>query len=283
MTVDIHSHLVSASAGRQSRLNLCASLVGRLLGVDTVEGYREKIVRDLSGSTVRRAVICAIENTPLAAGNAETLAFCRAHPGFLYGVNLNPLSKMLETEVESAVKDGAVLVKLHPSFQRIDPADDSCLPFWRMMAERGLPVLVHTGPEHMLRGGSNRLNDPDRLVRAAELGVRLICAHCGCHLMLYERNGVRAWMDLARRFPNVYGDASAFCGCVRHYWLRRLLEDPLARERLVFGTDYPAFPSVFRRTSRNVFSEWEGFFRRCGCDDAFFARGAKLLGLEDLP
>lgn len=276
MIVDLHTHLVSATAASVKR-PVCASVVGRLLGVDTADGYRERFLRDLGGSSVDRAVVCAIEGSPLSAGNEETLAFCREHPQFLYGVNLNPLSPTIERDVSSALAAGAVLVKLHPSFQQVDPADDACLPFWRMMAECRLPVLVHTGPEHMLRGGSNRLNRPVRLQRAAELGVVLICAHCGCHMMLHERNGVEEWMDLVRRYPNVYGDASAFCGCVRHHWLRRILKDPELCGRLVFGTDYPAFPSVFRRTSANVFEEWVRFFRGIGCGETFFRRGAELI------
>ena len=100
-------------------------------------------------------------------------------------------------------------------------------------------------------------------------------------MMLQERNGIRAWMDLMRTYPNVWGDASAFCGCVRHYWLKRIIADPLLRSRLVFGTDYPAFPYVFKRTSRNVFREWSNFFTAYGCDDAFFSRGAGLVNLEE--
>lgn len=280
MIVDLHAHLVSSRAADGLRTSCVASLVSRLLGIGTVEGYRERLTSDLAGSEVQRAVICAVEHSSLSAGNAETLEFCREHPEFLYGVNLDPRSATLERDVEEAVAGGAVLVKLHPSFQRLDPSDDACLPFWRMMAEVRMPVLVHTGPEHMLRGGSNRLNDPSRLLRAAESGVTLICAHCGCRMMLHERNGVRGWMDLAARFPNVYGDASAFCGCVRHHWLRRILADERLRGKLVFGTDYPAFPSVFRRRSHNLFSEWLDFFRDNGCDDSFFTRGAGLLRRE---
>lgn len=281
MTVDLHTHLVSSRAGEGARFNYCNKVVQWRLGVRSVDAFRAKFVADLAEGPADKAVVCAIENSPLVAGNAETLAFCRAHPGFLYGVNLNPLSPTLADDVAQAVRDGAVLVKLHPSFQRIDPADDACQPFWHLMARHHLPVLVHTGHEHALRGGSNRLNDPARLARAAALGVTLVCAHCGCHMMLQERNGIRAWMDLVRTYPNVWGDASAFCGCVRHYWLKRTLADPLLRSRLVFGTDYPAFPYVFKRTSRNVFREWSNFFTAYGCDDAFFSRGAGLVNLEE--
>ena len=198
MTVDLHTHLVSSRAGEGARFNYCNKVVQWRLGVRSVDAFRAKFVADLAEGPVDKAVVCAIENSPLVAGNAETLAFCRAHPGFLYGVNLNPLSPTLADDVAQAVRDGAVLVKLHPSFQRIDPADDACLPYWERMARHRLPVLVHTGHEHALCGGSNRLNDPARLARAAALGVTLVCAHCGCHMMLQERNGIRAWMDLVR-------------------------------------------------------------------------------------
>ena len=280
MTVDIHTHLVSRLAAEKARFNVCNRIVRWRLGVRSADAFRAKFAGDLASGPADAAVVCALEGSPLVAGNAETVDFCRTHPGFLYGANVNPYSASLEEDVAKAVRDGVVLVKLHPSFQHVDPADDRCTLFWRLMAERRLPVLVHTGPEHALRGGSDRLNTPSRLERAAAMGVTVMAAHCGCHMMLHERNSVKEWMALAHKYSNVFGDASAFCGCVRHRWLRIILSDPELRSKLVFGTDYPAFPYVFKKTSPNVFREWSNFFTASGCDADFFARGARLLNLE---
>ena len=61
----------------------------------------------------------------------------------------------------------------------------------------------------------------------------------------------------------------------------RIVRDPLLRSRILFGTDYPAFVHVFRPNRGNTFAAWMELFRSYGLGDDFFARGAKLIGLED--
>ena len=282
MTIDIHTHLVSLTADPASaRLNLWKRVLMRLLRVETVEELRMRFCRELEDGPIDRAVVCAVENTPLAAGNREVLAFCRAHPNFLYGANLNPLSPQVEAEMDEAVRDGAVLLKLLPSYQNVDPGDPRCDRYWDAAAERNLPVIVHTGPEHTLARGHIRYNSPARLERAARKGVTLICAHCGCQLVSFiERSQFGAWKRLVRRYPNVYGDISGFSGCVRRFWLRRILRDPLLASRILFGTDFPSCVHVFSRNGGNTFGAWRDLFLSFGLDNTFFTRGAKLLGLE---
>ena len=282
MITDVHTHLVSASADASKlRLNFCNRVLMRLLHIGTSAELRERFRRELFEGPVERAVVCAVENSPLAAGNREVRDFCHDNPGFLYGANLDPCSSSVESDIDAAVRDGAVLLKLMPSYQNVDPADPRCDRFWDVVAERRLPVIVHTGPEHSLSGGDDRFNSPDRLERAAGKGVVLICAHCGCQLVSFvERSHFGAWKRLVRRYPNVYGDVSGFSGCVRRFWLGRILRDPLLRSRIVFGTDYPSCVHVFRRNRENQFAAWYGFFRDVGLDDDFFSRGSRLLRLE---
>ena len=80
---------------------------------------------------------------------------------------------------------------------------------------------------------------------------------------------------------SAYGDVSGFSGCVQRFWLARIVRDPLLRSRILFGTDYPAFVHVFRPNRGNTFAAWTELFRSFGLGDEFFARGAKLIGLED--
>ncbi len=282
MIVDLHAHLVSAAADpARTRLNVWNRTLMRIAGFASASDCRERFVRDLREGPVGRAVVCAIEGSPLVAGNREVAAFCRANPGFLYGANLDPRSPGIEDEMDAALSDGAVLLKLMPSFQGVDPASPGCDRYWAAAAARRLPVIVHTGPEHMLARGDDRLNSPARLERAAATGATLVCAHCGCQLASFvERSHFGAWKRLVRRFPNVYGDVSGFSGIVRRFWLGRIVRDPLLRARLVFGTDYPAFVHVFRPNRGNVFAAWVELFRRFGLGDDFFARGGKLIGRE---
>ena len=280
MTVDLHTHLVSSSAdAARGKLNVWNRVLMRIAGFGSASDCRERFVRDLREGPVEKAVVCAIEGSPLAAGNREVLAFCRENPGFLYGANLDPRSPAVEDEMDEAVSEGAVLLKLIPSFQGVDPASPRCDRYWAAAAERHLPVIVHTGPAHMLARGDNGLNSPARLERAAAIGTTLVCAHCGCQLASFvERSHFGAWKRLVRRFPNVYGDVSGFSGCVRRFWLGRIVRDPLLRSRILFGTDFPAFVHVFRPNRGNALAAWMELFREFGLGDEFFARGAKMIG-----
>ncbi|MBP5227920.1 MAG: amidohydrolase family protein [Kiritimatiellae bacterium] len=282
MIIDIHTHLVSATADpAKLRLNVWNRILMRLLRLGTAEELRERFCRDLAEGPVERAVVCAVEHSLIAAGNREVRDFCRENPSFLFGANLNPLSPHVESDIDGAVHDGAVLIKLMPSYQNVDLADPRCDLFWDAVADRKLPVIVHTGPEHSLSRGNGSYNSPARLERAARKGVTLICAHCGCQLVSFvERSQFGAWKRLVRSYENVYGDVSGFGGCVRRFWLRRILRDPLLKSRIVFGTDYPSCVHVFRRNEENPFRAWHAFFKDAGLDNAFFGRGAKLLGLE---
>ncbi len=279
MIIDMHAHLMSAAFVPGRRFNLWNHILWRKLGISSSKDYLLKLVADLDESPVEKAVLCAVENSDVAAGNEEVREACRQDGRFLYGVNLNPLSHSIQEEVEKAVKDGAVLAKLLPSWQGIDLSSQEAMPFWQAVAERRLPVLVHTGPEHTFRG-DNRLNNPMLLEPAAELGATLICAHCGCSMMLHERNYFREWTELARRHPNVYGDVSGFSGCVRHYWLGRILADDTLKGRLLFGTDYPSFPYVLRRNHPNLYRGWMDFYASKGLGSDFFHRAEEVLNVK---
>ena len=282
MIVDFHTHLVASTADSpRTKFNVWNRVLRRIAGLASASDCRERFVRELRESPVDKAVVCAIEGSPLAAGNREVAEFCRANPGFLYGANIDPLSPSVEAEMDAEVSAGAVLLKLMPSFQGVDPASPRCDRYWTAAAARRLPVIVHTGPEHTLARGDDSLNSPGRLERAASIGATIVCAHCGCQLVSFvERSHFGAWKRLVRRFPNVYGDVSGFSGCVRRFWLGRIVRDPLLRSRILFGTDYPAFVHVFRKNRGNTFAAWMTLFRSFGLGEEFFSRGAELIGKE---
>lgn len=280
MIIDIHAHLMSSSFSRSGRFNLWNTVLRHKLGISTAPDFLEKMKNDLRESPVGKVVLCAVEGSGIAAGNREVLDLCRNDGRFLYGVNLNPLSPSVCDEMEYAVRQGAVLIKLLPSWQGVDLSADPCLPFWQLAAEKKIPVLVHTGPEHTFRG-DNRLNDPGRLEKAAEMGVTLICAHCGCSMMLHERSYFSEWARLARKYANVYGDVSGFSGCLRHYWLSRILRDGALKRKILFGTDYPSYPYVFRKNDRNIFGGWLDFYASRGLDQDFFHRAQEILNVSE--
>jgi len=82
------------------------------------------------------------------------------------------------------------------------------------------------------------LTDPRLLRRPLEIGVVVIVAHCAIGLGLTGRDYFPVFVELTERFPNLYGDTSAFNTPARVARAKACLRQPLA-DRLVHGSDFP--------------------------------------------
>jgi predicted TIM-barrel fold metal-dependent hydrolase len=135
---------------------------------------------------------------------------------------------------------GAVAVKLHPVHGAFRPDAEGMYPVYDLCAERGVPVIVHTGGS-IFPGSQPEVGDPALMsqVIADFPGVTFVLAHGGrgpwyadAARMALDRGNV--WLDLAglppKRLPDYY---AAF----------DLTE--LAR-KWIFGTDWPGVPGVAR-------------------------------------
>ncbi|MBF0595519.1 MAG: amidohydrolase family protein, partial [Candidatus Omnitrophica bacterium] len=255
MIIDIHTHVMHEGFDiTKIKLNLMARLFYQRMRTPIFKDYVKKLTLHLDESVVDKAVLISLEGAPLSAGNSTIIELCRTNKSFLYGANLDPLAVDIEAQVEKAVENNAVLVKLLPSFQNINPADEKCIPFYQALKKHRLPLLVHTGIEHTVRTDHQEYNNPALLKTAAELGVVIICAHCGCPMYFHEKSYFQAWVELALQYPNVYGDLSGLGSIVRSFYLKKILKNRRLLEKIVFGTDYPAFPVfLFRKSVSNIF------------------------------
>src|SRR5207237_10261550 len=108
-----------------------------------------------------------------------------------------------------------------------------------VMAGARMPLLAHAGGEHTLPVVRPEYADPRVLALPLECGVTVIAAHCGTKSGLFDPEYFHVFAGMTRRFPNLYGDTSAFNVPIRGRHIRKCLESPLA-ERMVPGRDYPA-------------------------------------------
>ncbi|MGY1644271.1 TIGR03086 family metal-binding protein [Geodermatophilus sp. SYSU D00703] len=140
-------------------------------------------------------------------------------------------------EVRRRLADGAVGLKLHPSYDEY-PADTPALdPFLQVAAEAGVPVTVHTAP-----GPS----DPDLVRRLAERfpQVRFVLYHT----FLGHPEGRRRAARHAQQLPHLYLETS-WC---RSAEVRRLV-DEVGADRVLFGSDAAVDgPAHFVREPPNV-------------------------------
>ncbi len=190
----------------------------------------------------------------LYVSNRFVAELARAHPKVLPGISVHPFRDDALEELER-YRDEAVLCKLMPSAHWIsfeDPVGREKLDrYYRKLADIGLPLLLHTGVETSIPSSDpgkryDRFNNPKYAVRALDLGVTVILAHCGCsYFDLLEDNFVREALELFARLGgdrpqwHLFADISALFSPFRR---RGIVDEVFAKvpvSRLLYGSDFP--------------------------------------------
>jgi hypothetical protein len=104
--------------------------------------------------------------------------------------------------------------------------------------------------------------DPRILTLPLECGVKVIAAHCGTKSGLFDREYFDVFTAMLRRYPNLYGDTSAFTVPVRGRRVPECLQEHIS-ERLVHGSDFPVpvyghFAWARGRVRWSTFRRWQG-------------------------
>jgi hypothetical protein len=153
--------------------------------------------------------------------------------------NINPhLHHPLADELRRQLDFGAVALKLHPVHGGFSPADRELYPAYALCAERGIPVVLHSGTS-TFPGARSSFGNPELLLDVIEdfPSVPFVFAHGGrgwwydlaAFLALAKPN---VWLDLAglppKKLPEYYA----------RFDLARLAE------KWIFGTDWPGLPGT---------------------------------------
>jgi uncharacterized protein len=266
--VDLHVHLIGnglkGSGCRVQRvwwqepfLQAMAHAIGLAIDSrrpDFDEAYVERLRSWLDQSSLAGVVLLACDDvyqedgTPrpdlsrLYVPNQYVFEIARRDARFLPAISVHPARKDAIDVLEAGVEAGAVLLKLLPCVQIVDPGVARYRPFWKRMAELKLPLLAHTGGEFSLPTYRPDLCGPLTLRPVLEQGVTVIAAHCGAPALPWHRDFSGDFLKLRDAFPNLYGDISALCQPVHFKTLSRVRKDS---ERILYGSDYPVVPSVF--------------------------------------
>jgi uncharacterized protein len=182
--------------------------------------------------------------------------------------SIHPYRQDALEALDWAAKRGARAVKWLPSAMGIDVASARCDGFYDALVRLHLPLLTHGGAEQAVHGASiQEYNNPLRLRRPLERGVRVIVAHCaslGEHVDL-DRSADGARIDAFSLFGRLmdepsyknrlYGDISAVTQANRaSASLVTLLTRSDWHARLINGSDYP-LPGVMPLFSLRRFVE----------------------------
>jgi predicted TIM-barrel fold metal-dependent hydrolase len=260
--IDLHVHAIgNGLSGSGCRVQPAwwqrpfLELMARDVGVkadashpDFDQVYLERLIFWLNHSDLAGVVLLACDNFYTPAGeccpdrtrlyvpNGYVFAAAKKDSRLLPGISIHPARHDALEELDRCLEEGAVLLKLLPCVQNVDPSLRRYRQFWERIAECGLPLLAHTGGEFSLPVFRRDLQDPECLRVPLDLGVKVIAAHCGAPALPWDRDYSSGFASLRGQYPNLYGDISALSQLTHLKTLAQLREDPV---RVVYGSDFP--------------------------------------------
>jgi uncharacterized protein len=326
--IDCHAHLIGISpqsggyASPEMRRSIPFQFLLRKQGLHTVKDpvardarYAEVLAAAVRASEIDKCVVLAFDQIFNRDGAPETEQTYLYIPNeyvrdvtsqyadcFLYGASVHPYRLDAVEELERVKADGARLVKLLPNSQGFDPSDSRIYRYYKKAAGLNLPLLFHCGYEHTIPAMNQQYGDPNRLVPALEMGVKVIIAHGGSSGRFHLKETFGDTVRLLQKYENCYADNSAMTNFWRSQYMLAvftpgLLErkygvssEKIAR-KFLHGTDYPipltpfAFNARIPRAQRKRMKQISNFFdldlaikRAVGFNEQCFVNGAQLLG-----
>ncbi|MDX1519300.1 MAG: amidohydrolase family protein [Gammaproteobacteria bacterium] len=206
----------------------------------------QAVVLAMDGVIDRRTGQLDRSRTQFYVPNDHVYRETQKHESLLFGASINPWRSNSLELLEEVAGQGAMLVKWIPSIMDIDPADPAIIPFYRKMAELGLPLLTHTGMEKSFAHANDDLADPEKLLVPLQQGVTVIAAHIATTGKSEGQDNFERILPLFDRYPNLYTDISSLTQFNKRGYLARALKVRGLTDRMIYGTDWPLqyFPLV---------------------------------------
>lgn len=189
------------------------------------------------------------ERTHLYVPNRYLADLAENNSRVLFGASVHPYRSGWSEKLDFCLEKRAVLCKWLPSSQLINPEHPKCIPFYKKLADRKLPLLCHAGPEYTIPTSDKsfiEFNNPKHLRTALDQGVRVIVAHCSLPYFWFldvdYQDDFKEFLSLVseaeKKDWNLYADLSAICTPLRSPYIDQILSQVPAK-RLLFGSDYP--------------------------------------------
>jgi uncharacterized protein len=237
--VDMHVHFLPDSV--QRKVWAFFDRASREYGRDWPIHYRLPEAERLE--VLRRLGVVAFAPLvyPHKPGMAEWLTgwaldFAARTPGAVPTATIYP-EPSVESYLDAALRTGIRCVKVHVQVGAFDPRSPLLDKAWAMLADAGVPVVVHCG--HGPIPGEFTGLDVFAEVLARHPRLVAVLAHAGMP-------EIAAALDLVDRYPGVFLDTTMvgvdFAGAraaLPADWTARLAH---AADRVVLGTDFPNIP-----------------------------------------
>ncbi|MGW1750987.1 amidohydrolase family protein [Streptomyces sp. NPDC002092] len=272
--VDVHTHFMPERVLRKvwGYFDSLGPLTG---GVEWPITYRKEeaervaLIREFG---VRRFTAMLYPHKPGMAQwlNSWAAEFAGRTPDCLHTSTLFP-EEGVEAYVQEALDAGARVFKAHVQVGAYDPASELLDRVWGLLAESGVPVVMHCGSGPA--PGKHTGPEPVGRVLARHPRLRLIVAHMG--MPEYED-----FLDLAERYREVRLDTTMaftdFGERLSPFPRRALARLGDLGDRILLGSDFPNIPYPYVHQLQAL--------ERLGLGDAWLRavchdNGARLFGL----
>lgn len=165
---------------------------------------------------------------------------CRAHRGLLPGPSVNPHSRDALDRLAYCIDQGAVLIKWLPISQAIDPGSPRLKPFYRLLADHRIPLLVHMGGERTFKAIAPEYNNVGLLEPALDEGVKVIIAHAGTRILpSREPDQSKRIKDMLRHWDRLWVDNSGLLNPSRFVHAPAMARDEELTQKMLYGSDWP--------------------------------------------
>jgi hypothetical protein len=241
---DVHVHFLPPRL--QRRVWEYFDAAGPLVGRPWPIRYRwpdQQRVAHLRAMGVRRFSALSYAHRPgMAAGlNSWSLEFARANPGCLPSATFYPEPGVLEY-LTSALDAGARVCKIHLQVGGFPPDDPLLDPAWGLLAEAGVPVVVHAG--HAPVATDHTGPGPFGALLARHPRLAAIVAHLGApdydSFLRFAETYERVALDTTMAFTPFFDQAAPFPEAA----LPRLAALGLAG-KVLLGSDFPTIPHSY--------------------------------------
>jgi predicted TIM-barrel fold metal-dependent hydrolase len=242
--VDMHTHVMPDQVLKKvwAYFDGEGPLVGRPWPI-TYRQEEDERIAPLRGFGVRAFTSLLYPHKPGMATwlNAWAADFAARTPDCLRTATLFP-EPGVDAYVKEEVAAGTRVFKAHVQVGGYDPNDELLDPVWGLLAEAGVPVVMHCGSGPA--PGTFTGPGPVRALLARHPRLRLVVAHLG--MPEYAE-----FVALAERYAEVRLDTTmAFTDFVEETSPLRRDRETLARltalgDRVLLGTDFPNIPHPY--------------------------------------
>ena len=164
---DSHAHIFPQKIALKA-----SGATGKFYGIEmNHDGMAHTLANELDAAGIGRALVCSPATTAhqVSSINDFIAEKCKKYPQFFGVATLHPDLDDPAQEIERIETLGLHGVKFHPDFQQFRIDDEKMFATYKILEEKGIPVLFHTGDKRYDFSG------PIRLMKVIERFPDLVC------------------------------------------------------------------------------------------------------------